>query len=61
VPYELPLSVDVTDASGVKTRVVVHVPAEARATVELPGHYATPPRALSYDPDEKLLARIRRL
>jgi aminopeptidase N len=61
VPYELPLSVDVTDASGVKTRVFVHVPAEARATVELPGHYAMPPRALSYDPDEHLLARIRRL
>ena len=59
--YEFPLVVAVTDAAGVDTRATVHVPAEARATIVLPAHYAERPRALAFDPDERLLARITRL
>jgi aminopeptidase N len=60
-PYELPLTVLVTEASGQQRRVEVMVPAEQRATIVLPGRYATRPAALTFDPDAILLARIRRL
>jgi aminopeptidase N len=59
--YELPLTVVVTDAENVQTRVVVTVPAEARATVALPGRFARAPKSLGFDPDSTLLARISRL
>ena len=59
--YELLLPVIVTDASGASTRVLVTVPAESRATIVLPGRYAARPRSLTFDPDERLLARITRL
>jgi aminopeptidase N len=61
LPYELPLAVVVTDAAGATTRVVVDVPAEQRATMTLPGRYASRPRSVAFDPDERLLARITRL
>ncbi|MEP6620276.1 MAG: M1 family metallopeptidase [bacterium] len=60
-PYELPLPVVITDAAGVETRLVIQVPAEARATIALPGQFTKPPRKLSFDPDERLLARLARM
>jgi len=61
LPYDLPLTVVITDAAGATSRVVIDVPAEQRATINLPGHYASRPRSLAFDPDERLLARITRL
>ena len=60
-PFELPLPVVMTDAAGVTTRMTVVVPAKSRASIVLPGRYAQPPRAFTFDPDERLLARITRL
>jgi aminopeptidase N len=57
-PYELPLTVLVTDASGARQRVEVVIPAQERATVTLPGRFAARPAALTFDPDAFLLARI---
>jgi hypothetical protein len=59
--YELSLPVVVTDAAGVTTRLTVVVPADLRGTFPLPGRYASKPRSLVFDPDDRLLARINRL
>lgn len=59
-PYELPLSVLVTERSGERRRVEVTVPARPRATVVLPGRFAVAPAAVTFDPDLVLLARIGR-
>lgn len=59
--YALPLTVIVTDASGASTRVMVNIPAEARATIVLPARYAARPLALAFDPDARMLARMTRL
>ena len=59
--YELALPVVVTDAAGVATRLMVSVPAEPRTTIQLPVRYAARPRSLTFDPDDRLLARITRL
>ena len=59
--YELALPVVVTDAAGVATRVTVSVPADPRATIQLPVRYSARPRSVVFDPDERLLARITRL
>ncbi len=59
--YALELPVVVTDASGVAKRMMITVPAEPFATVPLPGTYAARPRAITYDPDNRMLARITRL
>ena len=59
--YELSIPVVVTDASGASTQVLVSIPAESQFTIVLPAHYAARPRALTFDPDERLLARITRL
>jgi aminopeptidase N len=59
--FELPLTVLVTGADDAQQRVVITVPAEGRATVALPGHFARKPKALAFDPDSFLLARITRL
>lgn len=56
--YRLRLPVDVQDASGVHTRVVVDVPAQHESTVALPGRYTTSPGRLTFDPDGDLLATI---
>ena len=58
--YELPLTVLVTERSGERRRVEVRVPAQARATVPLPGRNAVAPASLAFDPDQILLARIAR-
>jgi aminopeptidase N len=56
--YELPLTVAVTDATGAERRLTVAVPAQDRASVMLPGKFSAKPRALAFDPDAFLLARI---
>ena len=56
--YELPLTVVVTNADGSVQRLVVTLPAEARANVALPGHFPSKPRRLVFDPDSVLLARV---
>ena len=61
VPYQLSIPVAVTDASGAVTQLTVDVPANQRATITLPGRYASKPKAVAIDPDERLLARYTRL
>ena len=60
-PYAFPLAVVVTDANNVTRRLSVDVPAEARATLPLSGHFDRKPKSVSFDPDSLLLARITRL
>jgi aminopeptidase N len=59
--YALPLPVVVMDTAHAERRLVVTIPAEARATVTLPGRFPTRPASLGFDPDSTLLARITRL
>ncbi|MEO7455439.1 MAG: M1 family metallopeptidase [Gemmatimonadaceae bacterium] len=59
--YELDVPLVITDASGATSRVTVHVPADRRANVALPGTFAAKPRSIAFDPDERLLARIAKL
>jgi aminopeptidase N len=59
--YALPLTVMITGADGTTRRVRVDVPAEARATIPLPGRFERKPASLAFDPDSVLLARIGRL
>lgn len=56
--YELPLTVGMTFASGQSSRVEVRVPAQARATIRLPGRFPIRPVSMSFDPEHVLLARI---
>jgi aminopeptidase N len=58
--YELPLTVEVTDASGSRRRIDVTLPAAPRAELLLPGRFAARPVSIVFDPDDVLLARIRR-
>ena len=58
--YDFPLTVRVTERSGAQRRVEVVVPAEARATVALPGRFDAAPASLDVDPEQVLLARIGR-
>jgi aminopeptidase N len=60
-PYAFPLTVVVTDADKVAHRLSVNVPAEARASLPLTGHFERKPKAVAFDPDSLLLARITRL
>jgi aminopeptidase N len=60
-PYELPLTVLVTQSSGEQKRFEVTLPAEARATIVLPEGFTQRPTSLTVDPDNVLLARIARL
>jgi aminopeptidase N len=57
-PYELPLTVLVTERGGGQRRLEVTVPAEPRATIALPGRFAEKPVSIVFDPDAVLLARI---
>jgi aminopeptidase N len=59
--YALSLPVDVTDADNARHHLIVDLPAAARATVPLPGHFPRRPASLDFDPDSTLLARISRL
>ena len=60
-PYELSIPVAITDAAGVIRRIIVDIPAQPRASIRLPGQYPQRPRALSFDPDRRLLARVTRM
>jgi aminopeptidase N len=60
-PYSFPLTVVVTDADNVAHRLSVNVPAEVRASLPLTGHFERKPKAIAFDPDSLLLARITRL
>jgi aminopeptidase N len=60
-PFELPLTIVLTDADNQEHRIDVVVPAEARATVPLPGRFPRKPKSLVFDPDAFLLARVSRL
>jgi aminopeptidase N len=59
--YELALPIVVTDANGVTQRTTVKIPAQARASVVVPGTFGTRPRSIIFDTDQRLLARITRL
>jgi aminopeptidase N len=59
--YALSVPVVVTDAGGVRHRLMARVPAEARATIPLADHFSQRPVSLAVDPDSTLLARITRL
>jgi len=56
--YELPLTVQVTERTGEPRRIDVMIPAQARATISLPGRFPSRPAGMSFDPDHLLLARI---
>ncbi len=56
--YELSLAVLVTGADGATRRVDVTLPARSRATVVLPGTFASRPSSITFDPDAELLGRI---
>ncbi len=58
--YALSLPVAVTDAAGVTETVMVKVPASLDTVLVLPDKYRTRPRSVVVDPDNSLLARIRR-
>jgi aminopeptidase N len=58
--YRLRLPVDVEDASGAVTRHVIDVPAQANATIALPGRYDVRPRRVTFDPDGDVLATMSR-
>jgi aminopeptidase N len=57
--YRFPLTIDVTDASGVVHRVKVEVPAQKSTRVVLPLILSAAPRALAFDPAVELLAEFR--
>ncbi len=56
--YEMPLAILITDAAGRDHRVTVNVPAERSTRIVLPERFGGAPRAVVYDPDGQLLARI---
>jgi aminopeptidase N len=56
--YRFPLTVAVHQASGEVRRVMIDVPAEPRATVQLPVTVAARPSRVVPDPDVDLLARL---
>ena len=58
--YALPLPIAVTSAAGVTQRITVDVPAVADTVMVLPWKYPTRPRAVVFDPDSRMLARISR-
>lgn len=59
-PYELPLTVVVTERTGEQRRLEVMVPAQPRASIALPGRFSNRPATVAFDPDHLLLARITR-
>lgn len=57
-PYELPVTIAVTQITGEVRRVNVNFPADRRAVVALPGAYSSRPTSFVVDPDHLLLARF---
>ena len=60
-PFELTLPIVVTDGTGIEKQLTVKVPAEARASIALPGIFGTQPRSITFDQGQHLLARITKL
>jgi aminopeptidase N len=58
-PYRFPLTVRVTDASGVARRVTVDVPASPKVRLELPLDLSAAPQRVELDPDVSLLATFK--
>jgi aminopeptidase N len=56
-PYRLSLSLDVTDASGVTTRVRVSVPAQVTSSQVVPVKLSAAPSAVVIDPDVSWLGQ----
>ena len=56
--YRLPLTMDVTDATGVVHRVTVQLPAQGSANVTVPLPLDAAPRAVTFDPAVGILAKI---
>ena len=56
--FRLPLTVEVTDATGARHRVTVDVPAERASRFVLPLEFLAAPRAVTVDPDVQLLADL---
>lgn len=59
-PYELPLTVQVTDFSGAVRRFDVTLPAQQHTTIVLRERFPARPASVIFDPDGILLARITR-
>ena len=53
--YRFPLTVAMTDASGLERRATINVPASASATLVVPLDVDAAPRAVSFDPDVRVL------
>ena len=58
--YALTMPLAVTSSAGVTERIEVNVPSAADTVIVLPGKYPTRPSAVLFDPDSRMLARIRR-
>jgi aminopeptidase N len=54
--YRFPLTVAVTDATGRERRATVDVPASASSTIVVPLQVDAAPRAVTFDPDVRVLA-----
>jgi aminopeptidase N len=53
--YRFPLTVAITDASGTERRATIEVPATGSATLVVPLDVDAAPRAVSFDPDVRVL------
>jgi len=58
-PYRFPLRVEVVDAAGMSTQLLLDVPAQRVARVPVPGQWREAPRAWRADPLVELLATFR--
>ena len=54
--YRFPLTVAVTDASGRERRATIEVPAVGSSTISVPLDLEAAPRAVTFDPDVRVLA-----
>jgi len=57
-PYQLSLSVDVTDATGAVRRTRVSIPAQETAVLEVPLTLTAAPRGVVFDADVSILGRV---
>jgi aminopeptidase N len=57
--YRFPLTVAVTDASGRERRATIEVPASPSATISVPLDLDGAPRAVTFDPDVRVLATFK--
>jgi aminopeptidase N len=57
--YRFPLTVAITDAAGRERRATVDVPAAGSATLTIPLAVDGPPRAVTFDPDVRVLGTFQ--